>query len=273
MRKFLSFCALGLMTSAISACGGPSKLPTVVRAAEERSLILAHGQMHAAATPSSVCGVASKIISCNPTIQKTSTLAGVGTAARRGQFTWTNGGGDAADFSTEAEIADLDQTAEEQPNSFWIAMWFSAINRYVATHAVAYNGNPADGQTCAASKPVGDFLGMYNNGSGQQSMYAQEVNVVFGDPKFTVTNPSSYATSGVVLAWVYKDQNGHYWIQPNPAIQSQITAGVSAWYASVGITFPANGNVTYVGAAPPKLPSAETYATCWPQAPGGLFPG
>jgi hypothetical protein len=142
----------------------------------------------------------------------------------------------------------------------------------INAYTVAYSGSPTDGQVCEGSKPIGDLVGLFNDGSGQKSEYVKAVNPIMGNPATTILKNSQYATSFQTMGWVYKDADGHYWIQANAALAAAWSASVSAGFLSVGITPSNDQDPVYAGSTLPKLTTGEIYQSCWPTTSnGGLF--
>ena len=87
---------------------------------------------------------------------------------------------------------------------------------------LAHPGAPIDGKTCYGSLQIGDLL---------------------GSKPWTVHDINMLKRGSSVVAWIYKDQNGKFWVEKNARAQ-----------------FP-----RFVGNAPPQVPPGTTFAKCWAQ--------
>jgi hypothetical protein len=140
---------------------------------------------------------------------------------------------------------------------------------------LAYGGAPQDGQTCSGSQPIGDYLGDFNSGNGPNPEYSTVVNAIVALKSAAIVSYSQgkYASNTVTIGWVYRDGEGHYWVQQNVTAAPDFSAGVSAFFASLAINFKNDSTIKYAGTTPPKMDLNRSYRDCWPRSPGTKFIG
>lgn len=140
---------------------------------------------------------------------------------------------------------------------------------------LAYGGDPQDGQTCSGSQPIGDYVGDFNSGSGPKPQYTSVVNAIVALKSTAIVSYSQgkYAANTVTVGWVYRDGDGHYWIQQNVSTAPDFSVGVSAFFASFAINLKNDDSIKYAGTTAPKMGTNQTYRDCWPKSAGTKFLG
>lgn len=131
---------------------------------------------------------------------------------------------------------------------------------------VAYSGRPQPGQTCDSSKPIGDLVGRVNQNNTATPEYIAMINAVVGWGTPTMVNPGTVAIDTPIWGWIYKDGDGHFWVQANANAGQPWTAGIQAWFLSVGISSPTQTTPHYYGTTPPPQNKDEVNGTCWPDS-------
>lgn len=126
---------------------------------------------------------------------------------------------------------------------------------------VAVHPGPTDGQTCNGSLlSIGDNVGAV---SGHPETVT-DINVIATASGLPFsTGDGQLGVDTYTAGWMYKDANGNYWVQSNPAANWSVSVSVSAWFASLGITTPSVTTPEYAGTTPPTMPSGTTTQRCF----------
>lgn len=161
-------------------------------------------------------------------------------------------------------------------------------NLCMSMYSCAWDGGPSAFNNTDCTGDVACTVGVIKGRPRQAVCNAnakevdQTIELVAGQPRTVVDENEIYKADGLpfnsggnltvnnhVWGFMYKDNAGQYWVQPNPQFTwtTSFSAAINAAFASIGISFGAPTGTTAQGpyTTRPAIPSGQKMVRCFTQ--------